>query len=317
MKKYLTALGLGALAFSAVSMVSAGQAGDRFMRRADAGRGSDDMRQDEGPNGKIALPEGVRVERDIAYGPDASQRMDVYLPQQPAAAPVLFLVHGGAWMIGDKAMPRVVTNKLKHWVPKGLIMVSVNYRLSPKADPIEQVNDVAKALVFAQSKAKEWGGDPARFILMGHSAGAHLVSLLTADPDIATRQGAKPWLGTIALDSAAFDVPRIMETRHPRFYDRVFKDDPDYWRKASPIHRLSTAGPPMLLVCSSLRQDSCPQAQSFATKASARGMRVSVRPVALSHGEINQNLGLAGDYTEAIDAFMRSVGIQLNSKDNK
>jgi acetyl esterase/lipase len=236
------------------------------------------------------------------------------LPEHAAAAPVLFMVHGGAWMVGDKATSRVVTNKMNRWVPKGFILVSVNYRMLPKADPLEQANDVAKALAFAQSKAKSWGGDPARFVLMGHSAGAHLVALLAADPGIATRQGAKPWRGTVALDSAAFDVPRIMEARHPRFYDRVFKTDPEYWRKASPIYRLSSAGAPMMLVCSSLRQDSCPQAQSFAAKATAKGGRVSVLPIALSHGEINQNLGLAGEYTKAVESFLRSIGVNSGSE---
>ena len=309
MKKYVAVLGVAALAILSVSAASAGLFRDRYMDRVEARRGANDLEQAEGPSGPIALPEGVRVERDIEYGPDASQRMDVYLPLHPAAAPVLFMVHGGAWMVGDKAASNVVTNKMKRWVPKGLIMVCVNYRLSPKADPVEQANDVAKALAFAQSKAKSWGGDPARFVLMGHSAGAHLVALLAADPNIATRQGAKPWLGTVTLDSAAYDVPRIMEARHFRFYDRVFRDDPDYWRKASPIYRLSSAGTPMMLVCSSLRDDSCPQARSFAEKFREKGGKVTVLPVALSHRDINHDLGLPGDYTDSVESFLRSLGV--------
>jgi acetyl esterase/lipase len=309
MKKYLAALGIAALTLLVVSTVSAGLFRDRYMDRAEARRGANNLEQDEGPSGPIALPEGVRAERDVAYGPDESQRLDVYFPKDPAAAPVLFMVHGGAWMVGDKASASVVVNKMKRWVPEGFIMVSVNYRLSPKADPVEQANDVAKALAFAQSRAKSWGGDPARFVVMGHSAGAHLVSLLAADPSIATHEGAKPWLGTISLDSAAYDVPRIMQARHFRFYDRVFKDDHDYWQKASPIYRISPAGAPMMLVCSSQRQDSCPQARSFAEKMSAKGRKVTVFPIASSHREINQNLGLPGGYTDAVESFLRSLGV--------
>lgn len=308
MKKYQASLGVAVLAILTVSAVSAGLFRDRFVQR-EAPRDTDEMEQAEGPSDLVALPEGIRVERDIAYGTDPSQRIDVYLPLHPVAAPVLFMVHGGAWMVGDKAASNVITNKVKCWVTKGLIMVSVNYRLSPKADPLEQANDVAKALAFAQSKAKEWGGDPARFILMGHSAGAHLVALLAADPKIAIRQGAKPWLGTVTLDSAAYDVPRIMEARHFRFYDRVFKNDPDYWRKASPIYRLSSAGAPMMLVCSSIRDDSCPQARSFARKLREKGGKVTVLPVALSHRDINHDLGLPGNYTDSVESFLRSLGV--------
>lgn len=309
MKKIVAGLGVATLAFLTMSTVSAGLFRDRYMDRAESRRGGNAIEQSEGPVAPIALPPGVRVERDIAYGPDASQRIDVYLPPHPASAAVIFMVHGGAWMVGDKASVNVVENKMKRWVPEGFIMVSVNYPLSPKADPVEQAHDVAKALAFAQSKAKSWGGDPARFVVMGHSAGAHLVSLLGADPSIATREGAKPWLGTISLDSAAYDVPRIMEARHYRFYDRVFKNDPDYWRKASPIYRISPEGAPMMLVCSSERQDSCPQARSFAEKMSAKGRKVTVFPVALTHPEINKTLGLPGEYTDAVNSFLRSLGV--------
>ena len=105
----------------------------------------------------------------------------------------------------------------------------------PKADPIEQANDVARALAFVQSNAQNWGGDPQRCILMGHSAGAHLVDLLASDPSIATKQGAKEWLGTVSLDSAAMDVVERMETRHQQFWDQAFGKDANYWKESSPI----------------------------------------------------------------------------------
>jgi len=76
----------------------------------------------------------------------------------------------------------------------------------PEARPLEQAEDIKKALVFAQQKAPEWGGSADKFILMGHSAGAHLISLIS----VKSSAGIKPWLGTIALDSAAYDVTKIM-----------------------------------------------------------------------------------------------------------
>ena len=79
---------------------------------------------------------------------------------------------------------------MTRWVPKGFIFISTNYRMLPKTAPMEQIRDVASALAFAQGKASSWGGDPAGFIIMGHSAGAHLAALLAASPAMASRARA-------------------------------------------------------------------------------------------------------------------------------
>lgn len=256
----------------------------------------------------VARSGGSRIVRDVAYGPDPAHRLDVYLPDEPKDAPVLFMVHGGAWQFGDKAAKPVVANKVAHWVPKGYILVSTNYRLSPP-DPLQQIQDIGMALAFAQSQAPSWGGDPDRFVLIGHSSGAHLVSLLASDSSVAAEYEARAWLGTVALDSAAFDVGKIMQRRHMPFYDRVFRDDPSYWRQASPMHRLNAAPYPMFLVCSSDRRASCAQARGFADKVSGLGGRVQLSPVALSHKEINEKLGTTGEYTKSVDSFLQSLGL--------
>jgi acetyl esterase/lipase len=250
---------------------------------------------------------GMRIERDLAYGSDPAQRLDVYRPEKAEGAPVLLMVHGGAWRIGDKSNRAVVDNKVAHWVPKGFIFVSVNYRMLPGADPKLQADDVAEALAFAQSKAASWGGDPARFVLMGHSAGAHLVALLAADPEPIYKGGVKPWLGTVALDSAALDVVTVMENAHRRLYDRAFGADPAYWRDVSPLHRLTGKPQPMLLVCSSLRKLACPNAEAFAAKARAAGGRAELLPVDLRHRQVNIRTGEANALTAAIDAFLETV----------
>lgn len=262
------------------------------------------------PRALIVEREGATtVKRDIPYGPDALQRIDVYLPRTAKNAPVLFMVHGGAWRTGDKASANVIDHKIARWLPKGFVVISANYRLLPKTPPLEQAQDVAAAIAFAQARAKSWGGDPSRFVVMGHSAGAHLVALLTADFATASRLGAKPWLGTISLDSAALDVVRLMEARHARFYDKAFGADTAAWRAVSPLHRLSGTPVPMLLVCSTQRVDSCTQARRFAAKVTEAQGRATVLPVALSHGESNSDLGREGDYTTAVEAFMRTLGV--------
>lgn len=260
--------------------------------------------------GGPTLPPGARVERDLAYGSDAQQRLDLYVPEHAERAPVLLMLHGGAWMIGDKGHPGVVAGKVARWLPKGCIVASANYRMDRShPDPLQQADDAARALAYVQRHAATWGGDPARVLLIGHSAGAHLAALLAADPQIAERQGATPWLGTVALDSAAYDLPLVMRGRHFGFYDRVFGSDPQVWQRNSPYHRLSGTPRPMLLVCSSRRAVACAQAQRFAGRVAATGARASVLPVDLDHGQINEQLGEPGSYTEQVEAFMRSLGL--------
>lgn len=249
-------------------------------------------------------PPAVRLIHDMPYGQDARQRMDVYLPAHATAAPVIFMVHGGAWRLGDKAADAVVSHKVARWVNSGYVFVSTNYKMLPDAGPLEQARDVARALAQAQSQAASWGADPSRFILMGHSAGAHLVALLTASPTAAQALGVRPWLGSVLLDSAALDVVRIMDDRHHRFYDQAFGKDPAYWAAASPWHALNALARPFLAVCSSRRSDACAQARPFVDKARSLGVPAQLLEQDLSHTEINAQLGQAGRYTEAVDAFM-------------
>lgn len=276
----------------------------RPSRRDDELDGDDDA----GMQDSALANAGVQVVRDVAYGRDDGQRFDVYLPGRGVRnAPVIFMVHGGGWHRGDKTMRSVVANKVTHWVPKGYVFISANYRMLPQAAPVEQAEDIARAIAAAQRLAATWGGDPSKFILMGHSAGAHLVALVSAAPERALRQEAAPWLGAILLDSASLDVVQTMEGRHLPLHERAFGSDPAYWRQASPYHHLAPGAAPILAVCSTRRRHACPQARRFAAKAVSLGIRAQVLEQALSHREINDLLGKPGGYTDAVDAFIASL----------
>lgn len=255
----------------------------------------------------VPLPPGARLVRDVAYGPDRRQRFDVYVPARASGAPVVFMVHGGGWRRGDKAMPSVVRNKVARWVGAGIIVASANYRMLPDADPVEQARDVALALAAAQRQAATWGGDRSRFVLMGHSAGAHLVALVSSAPGATTGLELSPWLGAVLLDGAALDVVEVMEGRHMRLHAQAFGSDPGFWRAASPYHALERAPRPILAVCSTRRADACPQARRFVGRATALGGRASVLEVPLTHGEINERLGVPGSYTGSVESFLRTL----------
>lgn len=252
-----------------------------------------------------------RALRDIAYGPDPRQRFDVYLPAHMVGAPLIFFVHGGGWRRGDKAAPGLMDNKQARWTAAGAVVVSTNYRLLPDADPLQQARDVALALAAAQSTVARLGGDPDQSVLIGHSAGAHLVALLDASPQLAREAGARPWKGSILLDSAAVDVVAIMSARHPPLYDAAFGDDPAQWRASSPTQLLHAAGAPILAVCSTQRRRSCAQNEAFLQKAARLGTRTQLLREPLSHGQVNRELGDDNAYTRTVEDFIRSLGIRL------
>lgn len=243
----------------------------------------------------------------LPYGKDAEQTFDVYRAQKPNGK-VIFMVHGGGWRRGDKAADGVITNKLACWGGQGYTIVSTDYRVLPSAKPDVQVADVATSLAYAQKHARDWGCDPDKFIIMGHSAGAHLTALLNADPSIARKAGCRDWLCSVELDSAAYDVENIMNGPfgNQALYHDAFGDDPAYWAKMSPVAQAKTAMKPMMLVYS-LQRGPMDENGVLAFEAAAEKVetKIVVYPVDLSHGEIDSQLGLPSDYTTAVNNFIR------------
>src|SRR4029077_9489300 len=117
---------------------------------------------------------------NIAYGPEAQQRLDVYAPEKNAAArPVVVFWHGGRWREGDKSDYRFVGAALAEC---GYVAVVANYRHYPQVKMPGFMDDAARAALWAQANGREFGAAPGRLFLMGHSAGAHLAALLALDP---------------------------------------------------------------------------------------------------------------------------------------
>ncbi|MCL6618881.1 MAG: alpha/beta hydrolase [Thermomonas hydrothermalis] len=279
---------------------------ERLIQRMEQRAGQND---EAGRAERATPPPGAQVERDIAYGPDRKQRYDVYLPARVTpGAPILVMVHGGGWRTGDKALARVVNNKATWWLARGGVFVSVNNRLVPDADPLEQARDVAAAVASIQQHARQWQANPAKTLLMGHSAGAHLVALLGSNPALLRQAGAQPPLGVVALDSGALDVPALMtQQRVPSLYRDAFGSDPAFWASVSPQQQLQRDGLPMLLVCSSTRRiptPPCDEARKLAEHGRTLGVPMQVLPQALTHAEINDQLGLPSAYTDAVAGWI-------------
>ncbi|NNE80161.1 MAG: alpha/beta hydrolase [Silicimonas sp.] len=240
---------------------------------------------------------------DIAYGRDQLQTFDVYWDDATRNAPVIVMLHGGAWDFGDKTNRAVWRQKSRHWVPRGYVFVSVNTRLLP-TPPGQQAVDFARAVALIQKSAARWGGDGSRVILMGHSAGAHIAALVAGDRSFQIRHDMKPVRGAVILDTAALDLETLMAGNPSRMHRKAFGDDPAYWRQQSPAARLGRGGAPMLAVCSSRRREVCPMARDFAQGAARLAVPVTVLPVPLRHGPLNRDLGKPSRYTEIVTRWI-------------
>jgi acetyl esterase/lipase len=259
------------------------------------------------------MPGNMCFRLNIPYGSDPLQKLDVYMPAAGAyKAPVIVMVHGGGWYQGDKMDTPVVLNKVQNWVPAGTIFISINYPLVPKVNALQEARSVAMALGYAQRHATQWGGDPDKVVLMGFSAGAHLVSLVASSPSLVQSTPAsvrpRPWLGTIALDSAAYDVNAMMNNPyHQSIFDDAFGADPKVWNAASPMAQMVARMAPFLAVCSTQEDYSCAWAQAFVDQALGYGTDALLLQQDLDHGDINNNLGLSSAYTTQVSTFMAAL----------
>ena len=118
---------------------------------------------------------GVSVTRDLAYGSDPLQKLDVFSPTAKPAKlrPVLLFVHGGGFVRGDK---KTTDNMVVWGVDNGMVGVAINYRLAPKDPWPAGAKDLASAIAWTRAHIADYGGDPDRIILWGHSAGANHVA---------------------------------------------------------------------------------------------------------------------------------------------
>ncbi|WP_235037830.1 MULTISPECIES: alpha/beta hydrolase [unclassified Novosphingobium] len=253
----------------------------------------------------------------IHYGEDPLQDLDFWraVGFQKAASLVLF-VHGGGWKRGskDNATGRF---KAPHFTAEGYAFASIDYRLVPEATVEQQAQDVADALAALLAQADSLGIARGKVVLMGHSAGAHLVALVGTDPRYLSKAGLSyaDIRGVIAVDGAAYDVPAQMTERSPimgRTYAQAFGPDPARQRALSPTLQAAAANAPAFLLLHVQRPDGIRQAQALETALRKAGTAVERESFAgkglQGHMEINRNLGdPAYPATASVDRWLARV----------
>jgi len=158
-----------------------------------------------------------KLQRDLPYAgtADPRQKLDVYAPEGATNRPVVFWIHGGGWQTGDRASVQL---KPKAFVEKGLVFVSTGYRLLPNVEMVDIFRDIAKSVHWVHDHISQYGGDPNRILVMGHSAGAQLAALISIDERYLKAEGLSLGIikGCVPVDGDTFDVPAMIETAESR-----------------------------------------------------------------------------------------------------
>jgi acetyl esterase/lipase len=230
----------------------------------------------------------ARVLRDRSYGPDPRQKLDLYLPDRPGSA-VLVFVHGGGWNTGDKDLRAggldVYANIGRFYAARGILTAVINYRLMYGVSWRDQVEDAARATSWVRDNAPAHGGDPARLFVMGHSAGAYLASHVALNQGLQAHVGLPPGSvrGLVAASGAALDLldDTTYVTEDVRYYEKRFGPrDKAAWSAASPATHIDADDPPALvLVTTGESKGLRRQARVFHDKLVAAGVQTGFTAV--------------------------------------
>lgn len=225
---------------------------------------------------------------DIPYGADPQHRLDVYVPDAPPAVPrpVIAFWHGGRWTSGDKADYRFVGAALTEL---GYVAVLPNYRHYPAVKMPGFMEDTASAGRWAAAHAGEYGADPSRLFLMGHSSGAHMAALATLDPRYFAAGGPAPHIAGLIGLSGPYDFLPLREADVQDMFG-----PPRNYADSQPINFVHSGAPPTLLVHGLKDRTVAPKnSRNLAAALSAHGVPVTLKPYpTLDHADTVAALSL-------------------------
>ena len=210
---------------------------------------------------KIAKPDGMRLVEAIPFvqRPSGPLLADAYLPPGDGPFPVVMLVHGGGWRKGS----RTKENHRAHWLAeRGIASGAVDYRLGDEHPYPALMHDLQQAVAWLHSDRHDLPIDRDKVVLMGGSAGAHMVALFAAagdessvlDPELPA--DADLSVEGVAIIAGPTDTEHARAARESRRADSNYHvllrgsidEQPDRYREFNPSHWLDAAMPPVLLV---------------------------------------------------------------------
>jgi acetyl esterase/lipase len=269
-----------------------------------------------GRSGGVEAP-AAAPDRTIDYGNDPLQKIDVWRARNAFnAAPLIVFVHGGGWSRGSKDN---ATGRWKavHYPQEGYAFAAINYRLVPEVTVAQEAQDVANALKALLDRATVLGIDRRRVVLMGHSAGAHLVALVGTDERYLRAAGLSfaDLAGVVPIDGAGYDVPAQMADAGgflKPMYQQAFGTNLHTQQALSPTLHAEAPNAPRFLLLHVERPDGIRQAQELAAALRAGGTEVEERQFAgtglVGHMEINRRLGDPSyAATPVVDEWLKRV----------
>lgn len=134
-------------------------------------------------------PGGFSVASGLRYEPGPRGELDVYRPRDARNAPIVVFFYGGSWQEGSRRFYRFVGAAL---AARGVVAVIPDYRVYPQTRFPGFLRDGAAAVAWARNHAADYGADPSRLFLMGHSAGAYIAAMLALDPEWLAPFGLRP-----------------------------------------------------------------------------------------------------------------------------
>jgi acetyl esterase/lipase len=186
---------------------------------------------------KAAPRDGVTVTRNLAYGEDARQILDVYQPIWRAGTPVVVFIHGGAYVRGDKdAYGEMYGNVATWFARQGVLAINATYRLAPAARWPSGADDVRGMVKWAQESAAKFGGDGRRIYLIGHSAGATHVASYVFDKGLQPADG--PGVAGAVLISGRYRLDYDPADPNGRNMQAYFGADAATYPARSPISHI-------------------------------------------------------------------------------
>ncbi len=203
----------------------------------------------------FTLSAKVKVAKDIDYAGhkgEVSNQLNVYYPgSQEKNKDVLIFIHGGSWSSGKKETYWWLG---RNFARKGLVAVTINYGLAPDQQYGQMATDCANAVKWVYDHIADYGGNPERIFLMGHSAGGHLAELINADPQYLKTAGFKGKIsGVILNDAFGLDMneylSKAVHDDNYRNFLRTFTSSPEVWTRASPLNYGENIRNPHLILC--------------------------------------------------------------------
>lgn len=243
------------------------------------------------PLATVALPAPrfhAALRPDLQYGPYAAQTLDLCVPAGAMGTrPGVVLIHGGAWMGGDKLRWRSLCQQL---AAQGFVAASIDYRLAPEWPWPAQLVDAQLAVRWLRAQASSLGLDAHHLCAYGDSAGGHLAVFLGVLHSIhagdlaATLTAQSPSVSCVVDDFGPTDLVSLAPTplgqqiADPLFGGKTPQSDPALYRDASPVFAVTPASAPMLLV-QGTRDGVIPASQSAELAQALRAQHVPVQYV--------------------------------------